>query len=205
MIDLEVGHVRLAVPADPDAILEDVATIEENRIDDYMPYWSWLWPAALRMATAVHRLPIQPGATVLELGCGTGLVGITARLAGHDVVLSDYRTESVHVARYNARQNGVEGPACVIDWREVPPQRFDVIVACDVLYEQREHASLQSFVGASLQPGGECWIGDPGRQRAAEFVSQAAADFRVALFDETLRELLAPPRSDFFLIRLRPR
>lgn len=85
---------------------------------------------------------------VLELGCGTGIVGIGLALLGaSNVLMTDYDEMTVQVALDNARLNGltvghgVQGRA--LDWMEDPvtwePQDEDpavgMIVGADVVYE----------------------------------------------------------------------
>ncbi|RPI80172.1 MAG: hypothetical protein EHM42_12555, partial [Planctomycetaceae bacterium] len=36
--------LSLTLPGDPDAFLDDPEVLAANRLDDYMPYWSYLWP-----------------------------------------------------------------------------------------------------------------------------------------------------------------
>lgn len=203
IVDLENRSVRVALPAGPDAILDHAVTLEQNRIDDYMPYWCWLWPAASQMATTIGRLPLPPNGRGLEIGSGLGLVGTAAMLAGLDIVLSDYRDEAVQVAKHNAALNGFPAAAVrKINWREEPTLRFDYVVACDVLYETSEHHPILDFVEAILREKGECWIGDPGRSHAADFVKLAEGRFDVQLLDLSLNELLQPSQGEFFLIHL---
>ncbi|MGB1697843.1 MAG: methyltransferase, partial [Thermoplasmatota archaeon] len=48
-----------------------------------------------------------PGVRVLEVGCGTGLVGLTAAKAGAEVTLTDANPFAVELARHNAKENEV--------------------------------------------------------------------------------------------------
>lgn len=188
--------IRLTLPGDPDQMLETPETLKANRQNDFMPYWGYLWPAAIEMVDVVPRLPIAPGASVLELGCGVGLVGIATALCGHNVTLSDYAADAVQVAMCNAALNGIGSvPVRRIDWCEPPPEQFDVILACDVLYEQRDHKPLLQFLTAALTAEGVAWIADPGRQHAAKFTAAANNRFRVRFFDRSLAEQPAQPRG----------
>jgi 2-polyprenyl-3-methyl-5-hydroxy-6-metoxy-1,4-benzoquinol methylase len=45
--------LRVTLPASPDAFLDDPDVLAANRRDDYMPYWSYLWPTSLETAVAV--------------------------------------------------------------------------------------------------------------------------------------------------------
>lgn len=197
------GHrLTLARPIDADQLLDDPITLRENQLNGYTPYWCWLWPAAIEMASVVPRLPLSRSSTVLELGCGLGLVGIVGLLEGLSITLSDYREEAVRVARYNATRNGFpDTPARRIDWNQPTDDRFDTILACDVLYELSNHTPLLQFLSVSLADNGVCWIGDPGRQHAGRFVAAADERFAVELFNPQLQPIAAPT-SSFFLVRL---
>src|SRR5262245_22659513 len=55
---------------------------------------------------ALRRLPVQKGDRVLDLGCGTGLYGLAARLLGAErILLTDLDPRAIACARVNARQN----------------------------------------------------------------------------------------------------
>jgi predicted nicotinamide N-methyase len=194
--------LRIARPADPDLILDEAATLEENVRNDYMPYWCWLWPAAIRMSETVHKLPLDRDNPVLEVGCGLGLVGIAGLAAGFNIVLSDYRHEALAVAAYNARLNGFETQLRLVDWRAPVTEAFACAMACDVLYEVKEHMPILSFVDGLLTEHGECWIGDPGRINSVQFTESAGTQFEVQLFDEYLNRLEEPKLNEFYLIRL---
>ena len=45
--------LRVTLPSSPDAFLDDPEVLAANRRDDYMPYWSYLWPTSLETAVAV--------------------------------------------------------------------------------------------------------------------------------------------------------
>ena len=87
---MERFRFTILTPRDPDAVLDTIewpAAASNPHLAD--PYWAKLWPAAPLLAEAVVRSR-RPIASVLELGCGSGLVGITALACGHEVTFSDY-------------------------------------------------------------------------------------------------------------------
>lgn len=159
----------MTVPAEPDAFLDDPAVLEANRDDDYMPYWGFLWQAAPPMAAAVLAADWPEDATVLEIGCGIGLVGLAALARGLRVTLSDYDATSVALAIHNARQNGFVAEGLVLDWRRPLDRRFDVVLGSDVTYEVRNHGPILDVVNHMTAPRGVAWIGDAGRQISAGF------------------------------------
>src|SRR5215472_11988173 len=80
--------LRLMLPASPDAFLDDPAVVEANRRNDYMPYWSYLWPTSLETAVAVLKNDWPRRTEFLEIGAGTALAGLAALARGHRVTFS---------------------------------------------------------------------------------------------------------------------
>lgn len=165
---------RLWVPFCPDSLLDSPEVQSANTRDDYMPYWAYLWPAALRMAESVLGSQWPKETRVLELGCGLGLVGIAALSAGYRVSMTDYDEKAIRTAQLNAAANGFSDfETFVLDWRNPPELSYPVIIGCDVTYESRNHAPILSLIEQLLAPGGFCWIADGGRNAAPAFVDLA--------------------------------
>jgi predicted nicotinamide N-methyase len=198
--------IELVQPAAPDDLLDDPTVIEANRRDDYMPYWSYLWPAATTMAAALARAPWPPETPVLELGCGVGLVGLAALARGWQVTLSDHDPVAVECALLNARRNELEERAAglVLDWRNPVARRWPVILGCEVTYEVRNHPILLDLLEVMLTPDGVCWLGDPGRSQAPRFVALAKErGWRVKLLDHAAQPTETPPGETFQIVALR--
>ena len=177
-IDLGKRSVSLDLPAAPDDFLDDADVLRANRESDYMPYWAYLWPAATTMARLVLQEEWPVGSRALEIGCGVGLVGIAAGLAGLDVTFSDYDANAVGVACRNARHQGLHRcQGTVIDWRDLDSVRcepFPVLLGCDVIYENASLVPVLNVLDALLAEGGTCWIGDPGRSYVPAFCQAAS-------------------------------
>ena len=159
---------QLICPADPESYL----TVQAEHPDDDCTdaaYWSYLWPASLRMAQCLTKVPWKRGSRVLELGCGIGCVGLACAAAGDRVTFSDASELAVQMAIYNAERNGISTTGLVFDWNEPPDQRYPVMVAAEVLYSEANHLPLLKTIAAMLDPGGCCWIGDPYRSPADAF------------------------------------
>jgi SAM-dependent methyltransferase len=59
--------------------------------------------------TLAEALEIEPGDTVIDVGCGSGVLSfVAARLGAGRVIGSDLSTEAVEVARENARSLGLD-------------------------------------------------------------------------------------------------
>jgi predicted nicotinamide N-methyase len=195
-----------AVPANPDAFLDDAEVHAAHQQTGYMPYWAYLWPAALHMARMVRQAHWPTEAEVLELGAGIGLVGLAALSRGHAVTFTDYEPQAVQLALYNAAQNGLSERASgqVIDWRQPVDNRFPIILGCEVIYEDRNHEPILRLLQSMLAPGGVAWFGDGGRWRANRFSKLVPEfGFTYQLLDESGGSLSLPRagRYQLFVIK----
>jgi predicted nicotinamide N-methyase len=114
---------------------------------------------------------------ILELGCGLGLAGIAAAKAGAFVTLSDYEHDALKFCRYNAMRNLSENIIdsirfLYLDWRELPAlEKFDMILAADVVYERRNFFPLIEVLQKLLEPNGIAIITEPGRTIGEHFLA----------------------------------
>jgi predicted nicotinamide N-methyase len=127
-----VAGVRLDLlrPASPEALIDE----EVFAVDEFLPYWAELWPAARALADA---LPDVRGMRVIELGCGLGLPSLVAAAKGATVTATDWSPDAIELLRENAARNSIMLTAEVRDWRVPWDDRFDLALAADVLYEER--------------------------------------------------------------------
>ncbi len=146
--------------------------------DERLPYWADVWPSSRALAGVVRGIA-GAGKSLLELGCGVGLVSTTALLAEFTVTATDYYRDALEVTRLNAMRLAYDGDtrltAREVDWRAMPDDlgTFDVVVAADVLYE-REYAQLVSAaIRRTLKPGGLALVADPGRAALESFREEA--------------------------------
>ncbi len=169
---LEVAGVRLDLlrPASPEALIDEEAFAR----DEFLPYWAELWPAARALADA---LPEVRGRRVVELGCGLGVTALVAAAKGADVTATDWAPEAIDLLHRNAERNGIALRAEVRDWREPWDERFDLALAADVLYEQRNVEPLLERLRA-LAPA--ALVGLAGRPYEHEFLRRASRVAEVA-------------------------
>jgi predicted nicotinamide N-methyase len=161
----EVAGIRLELlrPESPEALLDEQAFER----DEFLPYWAELWPAASALAEA---LPDVRGLRVVELGCGLGVTSLVAAAKGADVTATDWAEDAIALLRRNAERNGLSLRAEVRDWREPWPERFDLALAADVLYERRNVEPLLERL-AEVAPA--AYVGLAGRPYEQEFLRHA--------------------------------
>jgi predicted nicotinamide N-methyase len=168
--------VRVLRPRDADAVLEDVLA-EKDPSDDRLPFWAELWPSGVALARALGTRRLA-GRRVLELGCGLGLVAVTAALAGARVLAVDRSPEATAFAAANAAHNGVTLQVAVCAFEEPGPllagAPWDLVLAADVLYEPRNVPVLLGLLPRLVDDGGEVWLADPGRQMLDPFLAGLA-------------------------------
>jgi predicted nicotinamide N-methyase len=198
-------RIELAMPADPEALLDDALKDATQTGLSQDPYWGILWDSAPRLAELILQTHWPGPLRTAELGCGVGLAGIAALLAGHDVTFSDHSADAVDVAQSNADRNGFDRPpGLVFEWQEPPALGFDFLIASDVLYDVTSHTALLKTLKTMLLPGGTVWIGESGRSSATLFVQQARAEgWEVSFRDATSLPLTDPPHLEFRLIVMR--
>jgi predicted nicotinamide N-methyase len=160
---VRVGAVELSLlrPAVPEDLLDEEAFAD----DEFLPYWAELWPAASALAAA---LPTDLSALrVVELGCGLGVPSLLAAKRGAQVVATDWAPDAIALLRENAERNRIILEARIWDWRDPWPDRFDLALAADVLYEQR---NVEPVAAALRQLAPEALIGLAGRPYEDQFL-----------------------------------
>lgn len=162
----------LARPPDPESLIDE-ARFDE---DEFLPYWADLWPSGIALAQHVAGLDLR-GTRVLELGCGLALPSFAAALGSTDVTATDWAHDAVDLVAANAAANGLDVSATVLDWRVGYSRigRFGLVLAADVLYEERNAQPLVTLLADVVAPDGAALVADPGRRHAAAFFDMAEA------------------------------
>ena len=183
---LRVDHVaipetsvsyELTRPSDFDALLDSAADDPEQNL----PYWAELWPSGIALAAAILNASVHlEGLRALELGAGLGVTAIAALQRGVSLLVTDYSPESLALCALNTARNAGRTPVAMrVNWREPAPgflqavgEGFPLVLAADVLYEERDVSPLRELVDRVVAPGGELWLAEPGRQPARRFVDE---------------------------------
>ena len=166
------GELAVLRPRDSESLLDEHAF----ESDEFLPYWAELWPSGVALAREVAPRALH-GARVVELGCGLGLPSMAAARAGGRVLATDWATPALDLLRANAARNGVSVETERVDWTApdalVARGPFDLVLAADVLYEQR---NLEPLLALLPRLGDAVWLADPGRPPLEAFLDGARAD-----------------------------
>lgn len=142
-----------------------------------IPYWPVAWPAGLGLARHLSALDLGEQ-RVLEVGCGVGIAGLGAALAGAETLVTDNQPPALRLACMNARRAGLNLSAAAADWRQWPFRRgcdFDLVIGSDVTYEPAAFDALLQVLDDSLRLEGTVLLSDPGRLMTTAFHQRAIA------------------------------
>lgn len=138
---------------------------DEDGAEPQPPYWAYAWAGGAVLARYVLDRPsIVAGKRVLDLGAGSGLVGIASSKAGaREVIAAEIDGNGAVALRLNAEANGVAIRIRNEDVTDGPPPAVDLVLAGDVFYAQDVGQRMMPFLDRCLAAGIDVLVGDPGR------------------------------------------
>lgn len=149
--------------------------------DPPAPYWAYQWAGGLALAQHFAAHPeIVAGKRVLDLGAGSGLVGIAAAKAGARVEAAEIDANGRAAIALNAAANGVVIPLREIDLDGPAPGDIDLIAAGDVFYNPDVAALMLPFLRRCHDAGIAVLIGDPDRRDLPRDSLELIASYRVS-------------------------
>jgi 16S rRNA (guanine1207-N2)-methyltransferase len=109
-------------------------------------------------ARALLKLQIEPGARILDLGCGSGAVGITAALRGSDIRVHaiDSNPRAIEATQWAKERNDVGGLTTALDCdgSSAPSGSFDAVLANPPYYSNQRIAELFVTIAERALTGG---------------------------------------------------
>jgi ETFB lysine methyltransferase len=163
-------------------ILVDEITNDEFNQDERLPYWAEVWPSARAFTEYILKNPGEfKNKNTLELGCGIGLVGIAATIAGANVTFSDYEKEAINFTKNNYFLNFREQVETILlDWRNPKhDKQYEIIIATDILYEERFLEPVYKTLQKLLLEKGTVYIAEPDRTIAKPFFEMMKNGFEL--------------------------
>jgi predicted nicotinamide N-methyase len=146
------------------------------------PYWAFHWAGGLALARHLLDHPeTVAGRRVLDLGAGSGLVGIAAAKAGASAVAAaEIDRNAIAALELNARANGVSMTIVLDDLTAGAPPDVDLVLVGDLFYEQALALRVTAFLDRCLAAGVDVLIGDPGRAFLPMARLRLLAEYRVS-------------------------
>ena len=170
----KIGHdeLKLYRVKNLDELIDQIDDEQFNH-DERMPYWAELWPSAIGLARYLNENPhIIHKKKVLELGCGLGLTSmVIGDCEPEQFLATDYEQDALDITTKNFLLNEKKPPRLkLLDWRAPDlEQKFEVIVAADILYERRFFLHLRRLFRNYLERQGSVILAEPGRPIAQNF------------------------------------
>jgi 2-polyprenyl-6-hydroxyphenyl methylase/3-demethylubiquinone-9 3-methyltransferase len=151
----------------------------------------------VRLGYVAARTPLE-AATVLDVGCGGGLLSEAMARAGARVTALDLGEEVLRVARLHAREAGLD-----IDYRLAPvealatelPGRFDAVTCMEMIEHVPDPSAVIAACARLLKPGGRLYVSTINRTPAAFALAIVGAEYVAGLLPRgthQYRDLVRP-------------
>ncbi|ESQ09448.1 MAG TPA: bifunctional 2-polyprenyl-6-hydroxyphenol methylase/3-demethylubiquinol 3-O-methyltransferase UbiG [Chromatiaceae bacterium] len=109
----------------------------------------------------INRAAKLAGKTVLDVGCGGGILSESMATAGANVLGIDMGEEPLRVAELHTLETGVE-----VDYRQITaeqlaaerPESFDVVTCMELLEHVPEPSSIVAACARLVRPGGQVFL-----------------------------------------------
>lgn len=156
--------------------VDSQALLHSERVPE-PPYWALVWIGARALAAHLLNNPPAAQARVLDLGCGLGLSGIAAASNGARVVFGDYAPECLPFVEASLAAHGIPNAELrLLDFtKDHLGERFDLIVAADIVYDPASYEPLAAFLDEHLGEGGEILLTESLRADAKVFLATLCA------------------------------
>ncbi|TIN72980.1 MAG: methyltransferase [Mesorhizobium sp.] len=164
----------------------DDDTFEADEPEPQPPYWAYVWAGGVVLARHIMDHPqTVAGRRVLDLGAGSGLVGIAAAKAGaREVIAAEIDRNGVAAIGLNAAANDIEITIVDKDITTAPPPPVDLVLAGDVFYGREVALRFIPFLDRCLAAGIEVLVGDPRRNDLPLSRLRLLAEYKVPDFGD---------------------
>lgn len=145
--------------------------LEQNGLPP--PYWAFPWAGGQAVARyVIDNAPLVAGRRVLDVGAGSGMVGLAALWASAaTVIANDTDPVAATAIALNAETNGL-GAGLSIAARDMLDEPvlaedggplYDTVLAGDICYERAMADRMLAWLQRHADAGALVLLGDPGR------------------------------------------
>jgi len=131
-----------------------------------------VWPSGQMLAQLMESRAIE-GLRILEVGCGLALASLVLQRRGADITVSDHHPEVPIFLKNNTTLNDLHDITVIGgDWDEYEersPEKFDLIIGSDLLYERGHYVQLSAFIDRHAKAEASVVIVDPNRGQVGKF------------------------------------
>ncbi len=148
------------------------------------PYWAYQWAGGTVLARHfLDRPETVRDRRVLDLGAGSGIVGIAAAIAGaSQVMAAEIDGHGRAALALNAELNDVGIEILGRDILDEAPPSVDIVAVGDLFYEPVLASRVALFLNRCRTSGIEVLVGDPGRAFLPLHRLRLVADYAVPDF-----------------------
>ncbi|UDL92811.1 methyltransferase [Mesorhizobium sp. PAMC28654] len=184
----------LLYTAHPATGLRRLVEAEDEEVDPQPPYWAYPWAGGAVLARYVLDRPESvAGLRVLDLGAGSGLVGIAAAKAGASAVIAaEIDRNGIAAIGLNSLANGVEITIIDKDITMGPPPAVDLVLAGDVFYGREVAERVIPFLDRCMAAGIDVLVGDPRRNDLPLSRLRLLAEYQVPDFGDAKGAVTKP-------------
>ena len=180
---------------------DNTANIDSRELDKFDSLAKEWWDPHGKLKTLHHINPVRlryidnaaalAGKSVLDLGCGGGLLAEAMTEKGARVTGLDASNTSIEVARWHQRQTGKEIEYVVNTAEQFAQHKqtaFDVITCMELLEHVPDVESLISACSKMLKPGGHLILSTINRNLKAYITTVLGAEYLLGLLPKGTHE-----------------
>lgn len=156
-----------------------------SRLGDTPPYWAYHWAGGTVLARYILDHPeTVRGRRVIDLGAGSGIVGIAAMISGAQAMTAiDIDPCATTATLLNAQANGL---AITTRTGELnAPPEADLVLGGDVFYNAALAEKMSALFKACVAQGIEVLVGDMGRKPLPRGLLEPLAEYEVPDFGQS--------------------
>jgi predicted nicotinamide N-methyase len=150
------------------------------------PYWAFAWAGGQALARYLLDAPSHDaGRSILDLGSGSGLSAIAAKMAGaRSVLAADIDAMAIAAIGLNAAANGVAIETTSDDLLSGAQIAAEVILVGDLFYERALADRVLAVIEAAASQGTPILVGDPQRSYFTKDRFLAVGEYQVPVTRE---------------------